>query len=416
MIACRRLLCFSLLLMVVLSSVVTAAKPIVTIATYSMPRYEIIRDRLLPKWQAAHPDIEIQVLNFPDFWNKLLVLIGTDQAPDIVDTAGTYIYGHVIRGGAVDLAPLLKDRSFFTKDSFWDGPWNEVRWPQPNGSSIYGLPYDTVAAPLWYNKQVLSNAGIDMPSESWSWNDLRAAARKIAADINGDGQNDIWGFSAAATHEVLDPLIKSFGGQILKPDRKSAGINSPEAIAAVQFLTDMIHQDRSTAMGVNFSQGKLGLYVGGTHNINVIGRVQGLEWGMTMIPKGPVSRTMYGGSNMWEVMRRPGQDLQAISVVLRELLSQQTIEAFWTSYTMPYSLPSVRNVASRTKLNEIQMLLAKAVPYMADADWSPDWAQWQTGKRSGLEPVLRGQRSAEEGVLRAAEEIDKVLKQAYGAE
>ena len=71
----------AVLIMVGLAGIVSAApRTTVTIATYSLPRYEILRDYLVPKWQPNHPDIDIQVVNFPDFWNKLLVLMCTDQA------------------------------------------------------------------------------------------------------------------------------------------------------------------------------------------------------------------------------------------------------------------------------------------------------------------------------------------------
>jgi multiple sugar transport system substrate-binding protein len=403
------------LLIFSLAGVVFAApKTTVTIATYSQPRFEILRDTLIPKWQAAHTDIDIEIVNYPDFWNKLLVLMSTDQAPDIVDTAGTYIFGHVIRGGAVNLAPMLEKDSTLSKDSFWPGPWNEVRWPQPDGQGIYGLPYDTVGAVLWYNNELLRNAGVSAPNSTWNWFDLRTAAKKIARDTDGDGQMDLWGIGAAATHEFFDPLVKSFGGVILNPDRKSAGIESPQAIQATQFVTDMIQEDRAAVMGGGIAGGKVAFQIGGSFNINTFARIEGLDWGIAPVPRGPVAHNTYGGSNMFEVMHRPGQDLQAVWTILKLLLTQETIEAFWTSYQAPYSIPSVRSVAARTKMNTIQQILAQSVGFMSDADWSPDWAIWQAAKRSGIEPVLRGERSAAEGVMRAAQEINKVLDQAYG--
>jgi multiple sugar transport system substrate-binding protein len=393
-----------------------AAKATVTIATYSQPRFEILRDRLIPKWEAKHPDIGIEIANYPDFWNKLLVLMSTDQAPDIVDTAGTYIFGHVVRGGAVDLGPLLDKDATLRKESFWPGPFNEVRWPQPDGKGVYGLPYDTVGSVLWYSNELLRNAGVNPPSASWTWADLRLAARKIARDTDGDGQNDIWGLSVGASYEIFDSLVKSFGGRILQPDRRSAAIDSPQAIQATQFLADMALEDRSAVVGGSLAGANLGFQIGGSWLINTFARVEGLDFGTAMVPRGPVTHDIYGGSNMFEVMRRPGQDLQAVWAVLRELLTQETIEAFWTSYQAPYSIPSVRSVAARVKMNSIQQTLAQSVGYMSDADSSPDWAIWQNAKRAGIEPVLRGQRSAAEGVLRAAEEINKVFGNVYGTD
>jgi multiple sugar transport system substrate-binding protein len=408
-----RYFCLALILTALLGNVSLAAnRPVVTIATYSQPRYLIIKDQLLPKWRNAHPDIDIQVLNFPDFWNKILVLMSTDQAPDIIDSAGTYLFSHVIRGGVIDLTPLLEGT--LNQNSFFPGPWNEVRWPQPNGDSIYALPYDTVGSVLWYNKEILRNMGVAQPSANWTWDMLRSVAKKLARDDNGDGALEIVGFSYQTNHEGLDAIIKAFGGQLLSPDRMGAAINNPQTAAAIQFLNDMRQVDRSTGIGSSFAQGVVGLFAGSTYNITTIGRIEGLDWGVTVLPAGPATRNTYGGSNMWEVLKRPGQDLQAIKVVLTELLSQETIEAFWTSYTSPYSLPAVRSVASRTKLNVIQQALAESVTFMTDGDWSPDWSAWQSAKRREIEPALRGERSIQESLERAAQEIDIVLKKAYG--
>ncbi len=176
----------------------------------------------------------------------------------------------------------------------------------------------------------------------------------------------------------------------------------------------MVLEDRSARTGLSVVNGDVGFHVGGTFLIQHVGRVEGLDWGVCPVPKGPVAHNTYGGSNMFEVMVRPGQDLQAVWRILKLLLTQETIEAFWASYSAPYSIPSVRSVAARIRMNEIQQVLAQSVGFMSDADWSPDWAIWQTGKRAGIDPVLRGERSAAEGVLRAAEEINKVLDLAYG--
>lgn len=94
----------------------------VTVATYSMERYEIMRDVLLPRWQAKYPHIEIEVQMYPGFFDRMIVVMGTEQAPDIIDTAGTYLFGHVIRGGAVDLAPFIERDTELAPEDFWAGP------------------------------------------------------------------------------------------------------------------------------------------------------------------------------------------------------------------------------------------------------------------------------------------------------
>ncbi len=142
--------------------------------------------------------------------------------------------------------------------------------------------------------------------------------------------------------------------------------------------------------------------------------MSGLDWGVTTVPRGPVTHNTYGGSNLWEVMKRPNQDLDAVVTVLKELVTRETIEAFWASYDEPYSIPSSREVTSRIKLNDIQLVVAQSSEFMTDADWSPDWSIWQTAKNNAITPVLRGERSVQEGLMKAEQDINTVLENAYG--
>ena len=94
-----------------------AAESTVTVATYAVDRYEIMRDVLLPQWREKYPDIDIEVQLYPGFFDRMLVVMGTEHAPDIIDTAGTYLFGHVVRGGAVDLSPYIEREPELSPDA-----------------------------------------------------------------------------------------------------------------------------------------------------------------------------------------------------------------------------------------------------------------------------------------------------------
>lgn len=176
----------------------------------------------------------------------------------------------------------------------------------------------------------------------------------------------------------------------------------------------MLLQDRSSALGLNFANQNVGMIMALSANISTYSKVAGLDWGVTTVPRGPVMHNTYGGSNMWEVMKRPNQDLTAVVKILKELVTKDTLEAFWTSYDAPYSIPSLRSILSRIKLNDIQLVVAQSSEFMTDADWSPDWSIWQAAKNTAITPVLRGERSVQEGLLKAEQDINIVLQNAYG--
>lgn len=55
---------------------------------------------------------------------------------------------------------------------------------------VYALPYCRNIRSLLYNKDMFKKAGIEVPNENWTWDDLRNAAQKLTS---GSGANKIYG-------------------------------------------------------------------------------------------------------------------------------------------------------------------------------------------------------------------------------
>ena len=266
---------------------------------------------------------------------------------------------------------------------------------------------------LWYDKSLVAGAGIAFPDDTWSWDDLHAAAMRISRDANGDGVNDIWGMRTDLDYPLFDTLVKSYGGLVLTPDRRSAAINSAAAAEATRFLRTTIESGAASPAAA-VADGSAAFQVGGSWLTSRLASIDGLDWGVAITPKGPAARSVYGGSNQWEVVYRPSQDLNAVWTILKELVGREAMEAYWSSYNLAYGLPAVRSVAEEISMNEVQQVLIASVPFMHDADTSPDWAEWQAAKRNEIMPALLGERSVEESLARAALAIDVILANAFG--
>ncbi len=374
----------------------------------------MLTERLIPDLQEKYPDIEIEVelfANTGDMQNKLTVSLGTDLVPDIVDTAGTLFFSHVVAGGIVDLAPHLS--RVLDIEDWLPHVIDEVRYPHGTGAGIYGLPYDWVGSVMVYNRDLFSQSGLAFPDDTWTWDDLRAAARGIARDVNGDGENDIWGYYLPSLdHQRFDPLVRAYGGQVLSEDRHEALFGPSGAEEVLQLYSDMVHQDRSTppiGVAAPFNQGRTGIYVGGSWEVRAIDATEDINYGVEMVPQGPVTRSMYGGSNLWVVMKRPSQEIDAVMRILSELVSYESV----VTTSSEYNLPTRRSLISQWNLTPTSAVLARSVEYMRDGEWTPDWAQWQAAKRTELHPVLQQERPIPEGIQRAIDAVNRVLEEAY---
>ena len=131
-----------------------------------------------------------------------------------------------------------------------------------DGEKFYGLPLVTETQVLYYRKDLLEKAGIEVPK---TLEELEQAAKKLNDPANGVSGFVSRGKRAAAVTQFSSYLY-AFGGDFMK-DGKSA-ITSPEAIEAFNYYGNMLNKygPKGTlnmswpeAMAV-FTQGKAAFY------------------------------------------------------------------------------------------------------------------------------------------------------------
>lgn len=389
------------------------AQTTVRVATYSLPRFELMRDHLLPVWQEKYPDIQVELelhTSTADQLSKVMLTMATDVAPDVIDTAGTLLFSYVVNNGVVDVAPYL-ERDGLT-DEWFPHTLDEVRYPFETGTGLYGLPYDWVGGVLVYNTDLFDQTGMVYPDPTWTWEDVRIAARRLTQDTDGDGVPDVWGFHVQEPGNVpFDPVVRAHGGSILTPDRKAAAINSPAAAQVLELFYGMVNEDRSTGFrqGANlFALGRVAMEVVGSWTIRNVDN-QGTNYGVTTVPAGPAGRSAYGGSNVWAVIKRPGQDMEAVWTIVKELVSYDTLRLI----SNEYGLPARRALIPDWELTKVNQALMESTPYMFHGEWTPDWSTWQIAKRAELDPAVQGARPIPEALERAEAAINRVLAEAY---
>ncbi|OIV35470.1 hypothetical protein BIV57_21380 [Mangrovactinospora gilvigrisea] len=123
----------------------------------------------------------------------------------------------------------------------------------------YGLPkdYDTIG--LWYNKQLFDKAGVRYPDATWTWSDLRDAARKLT-----DKKAGVHGFAAEMSNQsCYYDFIYQNDGFVISPDRKRSGYDNPRTVEAITFLIDMIKDGSSPSMAEIVDSGSASLFQSG---------------------------------------------------------------------------------------------------------------------------------------------------------
>ena len=137
------------------------------------------------------------------------------------------------------------------------------------------------------------------PKAGWTYDDLRATAKALTKDTNGDGKIDQFGY-------VIDPwdfeagmseIIWAYGGDLVSADHTKTLLGDPNARQAFQFLHDMMFIDKSIPDPNTSSQYGGDLFLSGNAAMIAMGHwsVPGysqakFKWDVVPMPKGPAGQ------------------------------------------------------------------------------------------------------------------------------
>jgi multiple sugar transport system substrate-binding protein len=268
----------------------------ISFALWGSPQEGAVWEHIAQSFEAAHPDIKvnIEVADWDGYWEKLRVQVAGGTPPDVFAMDAPLYPDWQSRGVLLNLQPYL-DADPTVLDGVY--PITLEAYKTPEG--MFGLPRDFQTIVLYYNKDMFDAAGLAYPDDKWTWDDFRAAAKTLTLDKDGDGTTDQWG----AWAEVYDmepfwgPVIWSFGGEIVDPAAGTTLIDSPEATAGFQFISDLWLGDRSMPTEQQLSQYGWDGFLSGISAMGFSGHWSvpeyaeaGLNFDVAPVPMGPAGR------------------------------------------------------------------------------------------------------------------------------
>jgi multiple sugar transport system substrate-binding protein len=180
---------------------------------------------------------------------------------------------------------------------------------------VYGMAPSVNSIALFYNKDMLSAAGLSVPK---TWADLTADAKALtssshyglafSADNDGEGA---WHFL---------PFLWSNGGDF-------EHLDAPAAVQALTFESDFVKSGAASKSVVSWSQGdvndqfaagKAAMEINGPWNIGPLDKLQNIHYGIASIPVPAAGKTLVAplGGEMWTVPQTtPAQEAAAAKVV-----------------------------------------------------------------------------------------------------
>ncbi len=216
---------------------------------------------------------------------KLYAMIAAGQAPDVFYT------NNAVRDRLAAEGRLLDLRPFAEKDPLWQKLRPEVRAAAVSvDGGIYSLGNWTHTNGVYYNREAFVEAGIAEPTADWTWSDLRAAAKALTRDENGDGKPERYGiFIPAHFIEALEQMNHA----PISHDELFLKL-SPEAQEVYAKYLDLIQQGlmpdirRVQALGMQASQmlesGRVAMLVEAVPHPGLIETLT-IDWAVAPLPR-----------------------------------------------------------------------------------------------------------------------------------
>ncbi|MGL4609278.1 MAG: ABC transporter substrate-binding protein [Trueperaceae bacterium] len=247
---------------------------------------------LIAAYEAANPDVIIErtTVGFGDLKPRIIQAAATNTMPDIVIIDNPDHQAMAAQGALADLTSYISE--WEGKDIYYEGPWSSTLYDGKN----YGVPFGSNATTLYYNVELLEEAGVEPPK---TWDELRETAKTLTS-------GDRAGFclslinSEEGTFTFL-PFIWGNGGDI-------PTIGDDKSVEALALLNAMMNEDKSIPKDVlNWGQGDVNnQFMAGKCAMQINGpwQVPGLEeanleftWNVSDWPNNGTPTSILGGEN-----------------------------------------------------------------------------------------------------------------------
>lgn len=188
-------------------------------------------------FEHANPDVRIEVVQATDYY-EILQSYRSEEAPDIVETGG-YPMGDP-HGIFIDLNPYVAEIEGLEED-FHAGLLRAARYKV----ALSALPVEVSPPLIAYNKLLFDRAGIDYPSEGWTWDDMIQVAKKLTIR-DEQGLVKQYGLRLGVDIEWFEPFVMRNGGRYVSPDGSTARgyVDSEATVEAFKLLIDAFRVHR----------------------------------------------------------------------------------------------------------------------------------------------------------------------------
>jgi multiple sugar transport system substrate-binding protein len=292
--------------------------------------FDVTYEKILPKFYAENPGIEIKMRatyeSYEDGTNTILRESVAGTLPDVTMQGLNRQQPLVEKGIAKSLEPFIAKEADFAKDGYHKAMLDLGTF----NNEVHGLPFSVSLPVGYYNMDLMAKAGITEQSQlPKSWDEVVEVCGKLREA--GVKNPLFWGWNITGNW-FLQALLWSQDSAIVDASNKVT-IDSPEALEALEQMKaifrgcDMQNLEWKGALA-SFSAGEIGMMFWSTSALGAVERSQGDFKLMTnefpgLVADGPKGLPAGGNSAMLVSTSEDPKELEAAWKWLKFITSGQ---------------------------------------------------------------------------------------------
>jgi len=376
-------------------------------------------------FRQKNPNVKVSVEVVPGSETdvaKLMTAVRSGAGPDIAVIDRFTVAQRAASGLLVDLTPLIAKEGKDLSQEYSEAPWQEVLYQK----KVYALPTNTDARVLFYNKQLLKEAGVDLSEFDPAKGPIDPQRfKEIAFKLNKTDS------SGAYTRIGFVPWLEqgwgytwgfAFGGSFFDFANCKVTATDPGVVKGYQFVYDWAKaldpQKARTFVDtywqwpsvgtlpdsqMPFFTGKVAFVISGNWVFATMkDAAPNLDYGVTYIPAPNGQKTSWSGG--WSVaILQGGKNIEAAYQLLRFVAGEegQTLLAKEAS-----SLPTMKSLLQRKDLYapEYEFFL-NLLPVSKSRPPIPVGALYWDKLKEALEAVMTNSQTPEAALKAVVEEV-----------
>ena len=336
--------------------------------------------------------VEAKYVPFADFKKQLSIGASADELPDLVILDNPDHAAYAAMGIFADITDK------FDVSNYYEGPVNSCTLD----GKLYGVPFGSNDLVLFYNEDMLKEAGCEVPT---TWDELLEVAKATTTD-------SVFGFAHCALQNEEGTF--NFLPWVWSTGATSYEIDSEGGIKALNFEKELVDSGAMTKEAINWTQGdtmhqfiagNLAMMINGTWQIPTMREeVPDLNWNVAPIPQDKEQASGLGGEN-YAVIAGGNED--AAVKFLEFATTPET--CLYMMNAMGYISADSTIAENQFEGDEVYQVFVDEMQYAHARGPLPEWPSISDAISLAFNKVITGESAPEDAAAEAQATIDGII-------